>query len=223
MKTRWFKSAGWLYALIAALGTTAPVAAHPHVWVEARAEIIFDTQARVTEIRQTWVFDRAYSAYAIMGLDMDQDGRLDQGKLTELADESLAALAEANYFTTMRVDGSPAALASPSSSEASVADDRLMLRFVLPLKSPTKPSELTVHIGDPTFFTAFTLRQAADTSVLAGAPEACRVSINHPAESKSDDVERLAKDITAALRGQLDAPATGESAPAGQISVACQG
>jgi hypothetical protein len=98
-----------------------------------------------------------------------------------------------------------------------------VLRFVLPLKSPTKPRELTLHVGDPTFFTAFTLPQAADTSVLAGVPEACRVSINHPGESKSHDVERLAQDIAAALRGQLDAPATGDSDPAGQITVACQG
>jgi ABC-type uncharacterized transport system substrate-binding protein len=103
VKKRWLKSAGWLYALLAALGATAPAAAHPHVWVEARAEIIFDTEARVTGIRQTWVFDPAYSAYAIMGLNMDRDGRPDQGKLTELADENLTALAEANYFTTMRV------------------------------------------------------------------------------------------------------------------------
>jgi ABC-type uncharacterized transport system substrate-binding protein len=153
---------------------------------------------------------------------MDRDGRPDQAKLTELAETTLASLAEADYFTTMRVDGSPAALASPSSSEASVANDRLVLRFVLPLKLPIKPRELTLHVGDPTFFTAFALPQVAHTTMLSGAPEACKASLNHPAESGSDNVERLAQDIAAALRGELGVPSTVDSDSAGLITVVCQ-
>ncbi len=213
--------AGFL-VLLAGLGATAPTAAHPHVWVEARAKIIFDTKARVRGIRQTWIFDPAYSAYPSMGLDMDRDGRPDQVKLTELADENLAALAEANYLITMEVDGSPAALASPSSTEASVVDDRLVLRLRRPLKSPIKPKRLVLHVGDPTFFTAFTPPQAADPTVLDGVPEACKASLMQPVESGSEDVKRLAQDISAALRGELAVPATGDNDPAGRSTLVCQ-
>jgi ABC-type uncharacterized transport system substrate-binding protein len=221
VKIRRLDPAGWLLAILAGVGATAPAAAHPHVWVEARADIIFDAEARVTGIRQTWIFDPAYSAYAIMGLDMGRDGRPDPEKLTELADANLASLADTDYFTALKVDGEPAALTSPNNAQASVANDRLVLRFVLPLKSPIKPRELTLDVGDPTFFTAFTLPQAADTTMLDGAPEACRVSINHPAESGSEDVGKLAQDIAAALRGEFDVPATGNSDPAGRITVVC--
>jgi len=190
--------------------------------VEARAEIIFDAEAQVTGIRQTWVFDPAYSAYAIMGLNVDRDGRPDQANLTELADASLASLAEANYFTAVKVNGSKASLAAPSDPQASVADDRLVLKFVLPLQSPTKPRELTLDVGDPTFFTAFTLPQAADSAMLSGAPEDCRASINQPAESKAEDIGRLAQDIAAALRGKPVASSPVDSDPAGRITVTCR-
>jgi ABC-type uncharacterized transport system substrate-binding protein len=157
-----------------------------------------------------------------MGHDMDLDGNADPDKLAELAEMNLASLAEANYFTAVKADGSPAALASPGDYQASIANGRLVLRFLLPLKSPIQPRELTLHVGDPTFFTAFTLPQATDTAMLDGAPEACKASLNHPTESGSEDVQRLAQDSAAALRGELDVPATGDSDPAGQIIVVCQ-
>ncbi len=200
----------------------SPAVAHPHVWVEASTQIVFDAAARVTGIRHTWILDPAYSAYATMGFDMDRDGNADPKKLEELAETNLASLAATNYFTAVKVDGLPAALASPGDYQASIANGQLVLRFLLPLKSPIQPRELMLHVGDPTFFTAFTLPQATDTAMLDGAPEACKTSLNHPTESGSGDVERLAQDIAAALRGELDVPATGDSGPAGRIIVVCQ-
>ncbi|WP_404286833.1 DUF1007 family protein [Microvirga sp. RSM25] len=222
MERQWLARTGWLSGLLAGLATTAPAVAHPHVWVEAHAEIVFDASARVAGIRHTWTFDPAYSAYATMGLDMDRDGNADPAKLADLAETNLASLAEANYFTAVKVGGSPAAFASSSDHQATVANDRLVLRFLLPLKSPAKAEEMTIRIGDPTFFTAFTLPEAADPTMLDGAPESCRVSISHPAASGSEGVERLAQDIAAALRGQLDDPAPMSADPDGQIVVVCR-
>lgn len=222
MHKQWLDRAALLFGLIAGLITTAPAVAHPHVWVEASTQIVFDAAARVTGIRHTWIFDPAYSAYATMGFDVDQDGNADPDKLAELAETNLASLAEANYFTAVKVDGSPAALAPPEDYQASIANGRLILRFLLPLKSPIQPKELALDVGDPTFFTAFTLPQAVDTAMLDGAPEACKASLNRPAESGSEEVKRLAQDISAALRGELDVPATVDSDPASLITVACQ-
>ena len=47
---------------------------HRHVWIENRAEIVFDDTARLIGIRHVWVFDPVYSAYLTMGLDADQNG-----------------------------------------------------------------------------------------------------------------------------------------------------
>lgn len=222
MQRQWFDRTGWLSGLIAGLAAAAPAVAHPYVWVEARAEIVFDASARVAGIRHPWTFDPAYSSYATMGLDMDRDGNPDPEKLAELAETNLASLAEANYFTAIKVDGSSANLASPADRQATIVNDRLVLRFLLPLGSPAMADEITIRIGDPTFFTAFTLPEAADATMLDGAPEACRVSISHPAASGSEDVERLAQDIAAALRGQLDDPAPMSADPDGQIVVVCR-
>lgn len=80
---------------------------------------------------------------------------------------------------------------------------------------------MTIRIDDPTFFTAFTLIEGAETAMLDGAPEACNVSIKHLAESGSEDIKRLAQDIAAALQGQLDSSAPVSADPDGQIVVAC--
>ncbi len=217
---RWFELAGRLLGLLAGLAATAPALAHPHVWVDARAEIVFDATARVIGIRHTWIFDPAYSAYTTMGLDTDGDGNPDPEKLAQLAETNLLSLAEAEYFTTLEVNGSRAAFATPGDYEASIANDRLVLRFLLPLKSPTKPTALALHVGDPTFFTAFAFPDRTD-ALLAGAPQTCTVSINPPAESQPEDVERLAQDIAAVLRGQLNASTPLTRDPAGQITVVC--
>jgi ABC-type uncharacterized transport system substrate-binding protein len=36
---------------------------HRHVWIENRAEVVFDDTVRLIGIRNVWVFDPVYSAY----------------------------------------------------------------------------------------------------------------------------------------------------------------
>ena len=63
---------GLLLAAIAA----GPAAAHPHVFVTAKAEIVFSADGAVQAIRNRWSFDEAYSAYITQGLDKNGDGKL---------------------------------------------------------------------------------------------------------------------------------------------------
>ena len=49
--------------------------AHPHVWVDAAAEMLFDDKGRIAAIRHHWRFDEGFSAYALQGLDTDRDGK----------------------------------------------------------------------------------------------------------------------------------------------------
>ena len=56
-----------------------PALAHPHVWVEARAKVVFGKDGKVDAIRNDWVFDEMYSAFAVTGLEKN-------GKLATSAD-----------------------------------------------------------------------------------------------------------------------------------------
>jgi ABC-type uncharacterized transport system substrate-binding protein len=62
--------------LALALLWAAPALAHPHVWVTARAELLYAADGKVTGVRHAWTFDKAYSAYVTQGLDADKDGKL---------------------------------------------------------------------------------------------------------------------------------------------------
>ena len=54
--------------LIPCLFASSPASAHPHVWVTAKAQVLFDAQGLATGFRHIWKFDEAYSAYQMQGL-----------------------------------------------------------------------------------------------------------------------------------------------------------
>jgi ABC-type uncharacterized transport system substrate-binding protein len=66
------------FAILTALllSVAMPASAHPHVFVDARIEVIFDGQGRVSAVQNIWQFDAAFSVFATEGLDTDGDGKL---------------------------------------------------------------------------------------------------------------------------------------------------
>ncbi|WP_208988162.1 MULTISPECIES: DUF1007 family protein [unclassified Pseudovibrio] len=75
------------------------VAAHPHMFVQARAELVFDDDGYLTHIRHKWLFDDLYTAYAVQGLDLNQNGFFEKDELAELAEINIQGLREYGYFT----------------------------------------------------------------------------------------------------------------------------
>ncbi|MDD7911815.1 DUF1007 family protein [Pseudovibrio exalbescens] len=73
--------------------------AHPHVFVQAKSELVFDDAGYLTAINHKWLFDDLYTAFAIQGLDANGDGKLDQDELSELASVNVQGLEEFGYFT----------------------------------------------------------------------------------------------------------------------------
>ena len=51
-----------------------PAIAHPHLFVGAKERVVFDKTGEISEIRNSWVFDQAYSAWAIQGIDIHGSG-----------------------------------------------------------------------------------------------------------------------------------------------------
>lgn len=75
------------------------VMAHPHMFVQARAELVFDDDGYLTHIRHRWLFDDLYTAYAVQGLDANKNGILEESELAELAERNIHGLEEFGYFT----------------------------------------------------------------------------------------------------------------------------
>jgi ABC-type uncharacterized transport system substrate-binding protein len=161
-----------------AMAAASPVAAHPHVWVTAKAEIVFAPDGRVTGVRHHWIFDEAYTAYVTQGLDKDSDGKLTPEELQELADENAASLNEFDYFTVLKARGKPQAFDAPREARMSMDKTQVAMSFLLPLKAPASPSgAVSIEIEDPTFFVYFSLSDGQAAVSLANAPQGCLTSI----------------------------------------------
>ena len=56
-------------ALAGLLLAGGPAAAHPHVWVTMKAELVYAPDGTVTGVRHAWTFDDMFSTFAVQGLE----------------------------------------------------------------------------------------------------------------------------------------------------------
>ncbi len=196
-----------LRALLAAVGlavmcgwSSAPAQAHPHVFVTAKAEVIYAPDGKVTGVRHIWTFDDAYSAYLTQGLDKNGDGVLSQDELAELAKVNMESLPEVGFFTVAKANGKVQEFGTPSEARLSFSDKKLLtLSYVLPLKQPAAAGRsFGLEIGDPTYFVAFEIAAGDDAVVTRDAPKGCVVRVARPPKLDDAVAKKLAQeDITA--------------------------
>lgn len=188
-------------ALLASVLTFAVIVprvaeAHPHVLVDARAEIVFDQNAEITAIRNIWQFDEAFTSYAIQGLDTDGDSKLSDAELAPLAKVNIESLNEFDFFTWLTIGGKEQAFVPPTEYWLEFHGGRLTLFYTLPLKEPTAVGpDTALEVFDPEYFVAFVF-MPEKTVTLDGAPAGCKAEYHAPKELDSS---------TAALLGSIPA------------------
>ncbi len=171
--------ARWRFVLAAAvvLGLARPAVAHPHVWVSAKAEVVFGARGTIEAIRNTWVFDEMYSAFVTEG--QAKGGKLlTRDDLAPLAKSNVEDLAAFGYFTFAKATRAKLDFDAPTEVSLEEREDkRVVLRFTLPLKTPASAAKaFSFQVYDPTYFVAFELEQQ-DPVVLVGAPRGCSANV----------------------------------------------
>jgi len=177
------------FLIMAHLLITAPVQAHPHVWVTARALILFNAQGQVTGFRHIWTFDDMYSAFQIQGLGTG-DKLPTRAQLAPLAQTNMESLAEFGYFTFAKIGGKQLEFAPPQNAHLDVGADKLVtLTYDLPLNTPmsARPA-LSLQVYDPEFFVQFDFAEN-DPVELEGAPPGCSNSATKPKPLEAEETK----------------------------------
>ncbi|TIP11514.1 MAG: DUF1007 family protein, partial [Mesorhizobium sp.] len=101
-------------AIAATFAAVEPAQVHPHVFAEARLDVILGADHQsVTALRHLWRFDDLFSSTVMMEFDKNSDLKLDDKELKEVADTVHSSLAEFNYFQLVTQDGKDVPMVPP--------------------------------------------------------------------------------------------------------------
>ena len=154
--------------MAAAVLAAAPAQAHPHAWIDVAVTLLFDQDGNVSGLRQSWLFDPAYSVYATNGLT-------DPASLAELSRSNLKNLTEFNYFTEVENAGNQVSFGTARPVTTEVTDGRLVMVFEVPFTEPVAVDvePLIYAIYDPTYFVEMLHTPTAPAITYDGAPSGC--------------------------------------------------
>jgi ABC-type uncharacterized transport system substrate-binding protein len=156
-----------------------PAAAHPHVWITAKSQILYAPDGTITGVRHAWTFDDMFSTYALQGIEQKTKGAYSHEELSSLAQTNVESLKEFSFFTFAKADGSKQRFLEPVDYFLDYKDSLLTLHFTLPAKTPFKAKQLVLEVFDRAFFIDFKYAEK-DPVTLTGAPADCKMQFQRP-------------------------------------------
>ena len=203
------KSLGYCAAGVA-MAFATPALSHPHIFAEARVEIVATDDGMLKELRNVWRFDDIFSSSVLMDFDKNSDLKLDHGELSEIADTIRDSLGDYGYFTFITKDGASSEVAKPEIFNVDFKDNQLLVFFVARPKAPVKiGGSMTFGVYDPTLYTAIDFAKDEDMVVEGKSFEACTQKVVRPdpdqviAQNQSNLTEAFFNDPAGTDMGKL--------------------
>ncbi|SIR00520.1 ABC-type uncharacterized transport system, substrate-binding protein [Rhizobium sp. RU20A] len=169
-------------AAAAVLFATGTALAHPHIFAEARLEIVSDDVGnQIQELRNVWRFDDMFSASVVMDFDKNSNGKLDPDELAEVGKTVKDSLGEYDYYTTITDNGKTIKVTPPDIIHVDYKDGQLLMFFVV---KPSEPmplkGRLTFGVYDPTMYTAMDFASDEDLHLVGDKVLACQHKVVRP-------------------------------------------
>lgn len=137
---------------------TTVLYAHPHIFVDVKAELLFGKEGFVG-IRHHWLFDEMYSTAMLAGIDTDKNGKLDPAEVRKVWSEIVQPMQRFGYFNHLA--NSKEVLKSPADAQfvARIDKGRIACDFVLPYSvgAGGDYSMLLLVLADPVNYTSLTV------------------------------------------------------------------
>jgi ABC-type uncharacterized transport system substrate-binding protein len=161
---------------------SAPTAAlaHPHVFADARLEIVAGADGQIAELHNIWRFDEVFSSSVLMDFDKNTNLQLDVEELAEVGKTVLTSLEEFDYYTTLTDNGKIVKVAKPDVINVDYKDGQLLMFFAI---KPSQPmalkGKLTFGVYDPTLYASIDFPSDKDV-VLMGEFAGCSSAVVRP-------------------------------------------
>jgi len=164
-------------ALAGALTASAPASAHPHIWIDAEAVLVFEHGALVG-VEARWTLDPFVSALLIEDFDVDKDGSFNAEEAAALEQATFVGLSEFGFYTHLRIDGVTSSPETVSDFHPTIRDDIVLYDFYVPLPAPVDPSRISVDIAfyDDSYYTDLYIEDAT-VSVRGDVAAGCAATL----------------------------------------------
>ncbi|MEX3010257.1 DUF1007 family protein [Hoeflea sp. TYP-13] len=168
-----------LAPLILAAGSV-PAFAHPHVFAEARMEVVVGDKGTVDELRHVWRFDELFSSTVLVEFDTSANLKLEPEELAEVGKVVRESLAEFDYYTSIVSNGKDVGVIGPDVIHVDFKDGQLLMFFTVRPDS-AMPLDGTMSFGvyDPTMYTAIDFLNDSDL-VVEGQTGSCENAVVRP-------------------------------------------
>ena len=170
--------------LLAGLATTlAPglANAHPHIFAEARLEVVAAEDGSIAELRNVWRFDEIFSSSVLLDFDKNTNLKLDADELVEIGRTVLESLADFNYYTSITGDGKTVGVSRPDVINVDFQDGQLLMFFaVKPATTMPIKGKLTFGVYDPTLYAAMDFASDDDMVAIGDRLNACKRAVVRP-------------------------------------------
>lgn len=196
------------------------VAAHPHSWIDMKADMILDEQGQLIAIRQHWSFDTYFSMVTLADA-INEHGDKETG-LKKMADQMIANLTRLRFFSVLTVDGNEIELPRPSSYQLAENTHKeptvleLEMRFDITQSMDIQDKSLTWSVFDPTYYIAMNYWTVENVSIEGGPGAQCQLNLDSPNPSfelieYAQSLDRTRKDtdglgINFAEKVRIDCP-----------------
>ena len=173
----------FLPCLIAGAALFAPAVAfaHPHIFAQARLEVVAGEDGTISELRNVWRFDEMFSASVVMDFDKNSNAQLDPDELAEVGKTVLESLEEFSYYTTITEDGKTVKVSKPDAINVDFKDGQLLMFFtVKPGETMPLKGKLTFGVYDPTMYAALDFASDDDLVAIGDKFAACKRAVVRP-------------------------------------------
>lgn len=168
-------------AAIASLAMPAVADAHPHIFVEARLEVVANPDGTIKELRNVWRFDEVFSSSVLLDFDKNANLKLDPEELAAVGKTVKQSLADFDYYTNITQDGKQIEIAPPDVINVDFKQGQLLMFFAIkPKETMQMKGDMTFGVWDPTLYTSIDFATDKDIVLMGDNINACKHQVVRP-------------------------------------------